>query len=124
MATTSLNQLQGKTIDQLDLLTEGEVSGNELIVVRKDGLTKKYNAVLKPTKSTVGLGNVDNTSDVNKPISNATAAALAGKANSQHSHSIEDVAGLQNELDAIDGRLEAIEAGGGGNVVMAGLNEW
>lgn len=34
------------------------------------------------TKSQVGLGNVDNTSDVNKPISAATQTALNGKANS------------------------------------------
>lgn len=33
------------------------------------------------TKSQVGLGNVDNTSDVNKPISTATQTALNGKAN-------------------------------------------
>lgn len=34
------------------------------------------------TKSMVGLGNVDNTSDLNKPISTATQAALDTKANS------------------------------------------
>jgi hypothetical protein len=33
------------------------------------------------TKSQVGLGNVDNTSDINKPISNATQNALDSKAN-------------------------------------------
>lgn len=33
------------------------------------------------TKSQVGLGNVDNTSDINKPISDATATALNNKAN-------------------------------------------
>jgi hypothetical protein len=33
------------------------------------------------TKSTVGLGNVDNTSDANKPISTATQTALDGKMN-------------------------------------------
>jgi len=33
------------------------------------------------TKSDVGLGNVDNTSDVNKPISTATQTALDGKVN-------------------------------------------
>lgn len=32
-----------------------------------------------PTKSDVGLGNVDNTADVNKPISTATQSALDGK---------------------------------------------
>ena len=31
------------------------------------------------TKSDIGLGNVDNTSDLNKPISNAMASALLGK---------------------------------------------
>ncbi|BDH16591.1 MAG: hypothetical protein [Bacteriophage sp.] len=34
------------------------------------------------TKAQVGLGNVDNTSDLNKPISTATQTALNGKANS------------------------------------------
>ena len=38
------------------------------------------------TKAMVGLGNVDNTSDANKPISTATQAALDGKANTSHSH--------------------------------------
>lgn len=51
------------------------------------------------TKSDVGLGNADNTSDLNKPISNATQTALNGKANSVHSHVIADVTGLQTELN-------------------------
>lgn len=38
------------------------------------------------TKGMVGLGNVDNTSDANKPISAATQAALDGKAASSHAH--------------------------------------
>lgn len=37
-------------------------------------------------KSDVGLGNVDNTSDANKPVSTATQTALDGKAASSHSH--------------------------------------
>ncbi|WGK95081.1 MULTISPECIES: beta strand repeat-containing protein [Flavobacterium] len=36
------------------------------------------------TKSTVGLSNVDNTSDINKPISNATQTALNGKEDSSN----------------------------------------
>lgn len=35
---------------------------------------------LKPTKLTLGLGNVDNTSDINKPISSAVQIALNSKA--------------------------------------------
>lgn len=37
-------------------------------------------------KTHVGLGNVDNTSDLNKPISTATQTALDGKASSSHVH--------------------------------------
>lgn len=51
------------------------------------------------TKAMVGLGNVDNTSDANKPISTATQTALDGKAAASHSHAISDVTGLQTALD-------------------------
>lgn len=42
-------------------------------------------------KSSVGLGNVDNTSDANKPISSATQTALNGKAALSHTHSSADI---------------------------------
>ena len=51
------------------------------------------------TPSEVGLANVDNTSDANKPVSTATATALAGKAALVHTHVIGDVTGLQLALD-------------------------
>jgi hypothetical protein len=38
------------------------------------------------TKTHVGLGNVDNTSDADKPVSTATQTALNGKANTSHTH--------------------------------------
>lgn len=37
-------------------------------------------------KGDIGLGNVDNTSDLNKPVSNLTAAALSGKSDIGHTH--------------------------------------
>ena len=43
-------------------------------------------------KGDVGLGNVDNTSDLNKPISTATQTALDGKSAVGHTHSATDVA--------------------------------
>lgn len=43
------------------------------------------------TKSQVGLANVDNTSDTNKPISTATQAALDTKANDVHTHQTSDI---------------------------------
>lgn len=52
------------------------------------------------TKTDVGLSNVDNTSDVNKPISTATQTALNSKAGTSHSHSISDITNLQGSLDS------------------------
>jgi len=43
------------------------------------------------TKTDVGLGNVDNTSDLNKPISTATQTALDGKANVSHTHTVSQI---------------------------------
>lgn len=50
-------------------------------------------------KGDVDLSNVDNTSDMEKPVSTATATALAAKANTTHTHTIANVTGLQTALD-------------------------
>lgn len=42
-------------------------------------------------RSNLGLGNVDNTSDANKPVSTAQQTALDGKAAASHSHSGADI---------------------------------
>lgn len=55
-------------------------------------------------KTAVGLGNVNNTADVDKPVSTAQQAALDGKADASHAHDIADVTGLQT---ALDGKLAA-----------------
>jgi hypothetical protein len=52
------------------------------------------------TKSDVGLTNVDNTSDLGKPVSAATQTALNSKANLTHTHTIADTTGLQAALDS------------------------
>jgi hypothetical protein len=43
------------------------------------GVGGRFWKLILPTKAQIGLGNVDNTSDANKPISTATATALANK---------------------------------------------
>lgn len=68
------------------------------------------------TPSDVGLGNVNNTSDQNKPVSTAQAAAIASaisalnqtitaalamKAALVHGHSINDIAGLSSALQGL-----------------------
>lgn len=54
--------------------------GNALDLLRKDA-TNTATEWTAPTKSLVGLGNVDNTSDVNKPVSTAQQTALNAKEN-------------------------------------------
>jgi hypothetical protein len=50
------------------------------------------------TKTDVGLGSVDNTTDLGKPISTATSTALAGKSATGHTHIESDVSGLVSDL--------------------------
>lgn len=72
------------------------------------------------TKSTVGLSNVDNTSDAAKPISTATQTALNGKANTAHTHSIADLTatGTRDNTTYLRGDgTWAVPAGGGGGTV-------
>ena len=52
----------------------------------------EYAASIGPlNKETVGLPNVDNTSDADKPISTATQTALNGKADSSHTHEASEI---------------------------------
>lgn len=51
------------------------------------------------TKASLGLDKVDNTADVDKPVSKTQALALAGKADKIHTHEISHVNQLQQELD-------------------------
>jgi hypothetical protein len=60
-------------------------------------------------KAAVGLGNVDNTSDAAKPVSTATATALAGKAATAHSHVAADVSDF---AESVDDRVAALLVAG------------
>lgn len=61
------------------------------------------------TKSQVGLDQVDNTSDLDKPISNAVNEALQGKADSGHTHAIGQIDSLQDLLDELQTGIDTIE---------------
>ena len=52
-------------------------------------------------KAVIGLSNVDNTSDLNKPISTATQTALNGKANLVHTHTSSDITNFTTAVQAI-----------------------
>lgn len=65
-------------------------------------------------KSAVGLSNVDNTSDANKPISNATQTALNGKFNNPTGNTSQYIRG--------DGSLQTFPSVGTGTVTSVGLS--
>lgn len=56
--------------------TEVKKNGTERLGIDQDGVAKKISAEVLMTKANVGLGNVDNTSDANKPVSTAQQTAL------------------------------------------------
>ena len=66
------------------------------------------------TKAQVGLGNADNTSDVNKPVSNAQAAADAAVLSSANSYCAASVVGLLNDRGNYDASSNVFPSSGGG----------
>lgn len=91
-----------------------------------DGLEahiKDFNNPHNVTKEQIGLGNVDNTSDMNKPISTATQMALDKKADVHHSHTMTDITDLEN-LPIIKGFVTVLSelpesATGGDKYIMS-----
>jgi hypothetical protein len=78
-ATTNVHGIA----DIADLATKSYADTAEADAITAAGTaadTKIATAVAALTKSSVGLGNVDNTSDANKPVSTATQTALDAKA--------------------------------------------
>ncbi|WP_104086573.1 hypothetical protein [Arthrobacter sp. GMC3] len=91
-------KLQLTATDGVDIAGAFTVNGAPVGGAVKSVNTKTGDVVLG--KADVGLGNVDNTSDANKPVSTPTATALAGKAATVHTHTIAQVTGLQDALDS------------------------
>lgn len=71
----------------------GGVKGGGNVSIAGDG-TLSVTFPAAPTKADLGLGNVDNTSDANKPVSTATAAALATKQDTSAKNASGGYAGL------------------------------
>ena len=91
-------------------------AGTSNLAIGTTGTTAKAGDYT-PTKSDVGLSNVDNTSDVNKPISSATSTALAGKAASVHAHVASDISDSSSTGRAV---LTAGNASAARTVIGAG----
>ena len=110
-----VDKVQGKGLSQNDFTNayknklDGIEAGAQVNTVTS--VAGKTGAVTLQ-KSDVGLGNVDNTSDLNKPISTATQTALDGK--------VDKVTGKglsQNDFtNALKSKLDGIESGAEVNV--------
>jgi uncharacterized coiled-coil protein SlyX len=57
----------------------------------------------------MGLDLVDNTRDIDKPISVATLEALEQKSNIEHTHSISEIVGLRDQLKMLIERITEME---------------
>ena len=64
------------------------------------------------TAEQVGLGNVNNTADLDKPISTAVQTALDDKANSKHTHNKSDITDFPNSLPANGGNADTVNGFG------------
>lgn len=92
----------GGTVDTeqvRDIIGGTLVAGANVTITPNDPGDVVTIAVSGLTKSTVGLGNVDDTSDANKPISTAVAAALGNKASTTDLAAKADVSALAAKAD-------------------------
>ena len=74
-------------------------SAGDNIALRAQSIADLY--IPNLTKDDVGLGNVDNTSDKDKPISDAIALALANKSNKHHTHMVGNIDDFEAGVEAI-----------------------
>ena len=95
----------------IDLLPDENHDHNDLYYTKDEvieAIGNHSSAIDNPhgvTKEQIGLDKVDNTSDAEKPISNATWAALEGKSDVDHIHD-----NLYYTETEIDGKLDVIQS--------------
>lgn len=79
--------------DNISVTADGVISVNLSAYLKSDEISDWAKAENKPayTASEIGLGNVDNTADIDKPISTATQTALDSKADTGHTHTVSDI---------------------------------
>jgi len=111
-------------VGQMDLRYSGVPDGGttQQVLAKSSGANKDvYWRSLD--KSSVGLGQVDNTSDANKPISNATQAALNLKANTSALSAKADTSYVNTQLAT---KQDKLPVGTDGEVLtlVAGIPAW
>ncbi|MGI9211249.1 MAG: hypothetical protein ACR2HF_02150 [Methylococcaceae bacterium] len=93
--------MAGKISDQIKA---PQLNGEEWLLLAYDGQNYKVTInellgqVPLPTLAALGLDHVDNTADLDKPLSLAVMQALNNKADHIHRHSVADIDGLADAL--------------------------
>lgn len=79
--------------DNITVTDDGTISVDLSAYLKSADISDWAKQSDKPTytASEIGLGNVDNTADADKPISTATQTALDGKADTGHTHTVSDI---------------------------------
>ena len=79
--------------ENINVSDSGTISVDLSAYLKSDEISDWAKLSEKPTYTAneIGLGNVDNTADIDKPISTATQTALEGKADTGHTHTVSDI---------------------------------
>lgn len=79
--------------DNITVTDDGTISVDLSAYLKSADISDWAKQSDKPTYTAneIGLGNVDNTADADKPISTATQKALDGKADTGHTHTVSDI---------------------------------
>lgn len=79
--------------ENINVSDSGTISVDLSAYLKSDEISDWAKLSEKPTYTAneIGLGNVDNTADADKPISTATQTALEGKADTGHTHTVSDI---------------------------------
>lgn len=98
------------------------IAGTSVVGVKGSAESSYRKGNVNITKSNIGLSNVDNTSDADKPISDATQAAF-GEVNKRIDESVLD---LQAQIDATNSNLSSVVKpyGYGNNIFGNDLDTW
>lgn len=101
-AVSTVQQLETQFNNVLESVQQ--IAGADLSDFTKNSDNLAYLTDKAAARANLGLGNVDNTSDLDKPVSLATQAALATKANVSHTHTKADITDLSLSWKDVTGK--------------------
>ena len=109
-----------ETIDLTPYLTKSEAQSTYETITNVSSHTSNTNNPHSVTKAQVGLGNVDDTSDLNKPISTATQTALDGKVSDVK---VNGTSVVSNKVASISVPVQSVNGDTGAVIVQAIKNQ-